>query len=148
MYSYVGIWIDRRKAHIVELKKILASDGGYRQTIETIESQVEPRVRLSGGSRSRKTPWGPQDVAVDGKSAARRKRQLADYFKSVLANIKSAQRIIIMGPGETKHQLRTYLDQNKDTAGKVIMVETVDKLTEKQLAARVRHFYEIERHSR
>jgi hypothetical protein len=144
MHSYVGIWIDRRKAHIVELKKRLAPDDGYRQTIETIESQVEPRVRLSGGSRSRKTPWGPQDVAVDGKSAARRKRQLADYFQSVLEKIRGARRIIILGPGETKHQLRTYLDKNKDMAGKVIMVATVDKLTEKQLAARVRHFYEID----
>jgi hypothetical protein len=144
MPTYIGVWIDRRKAHIISLDKILTTKGGYRQTIETIESQVEPRLRLSGGSRSRKTPWGPQDVAVDGKSAARRKSQLADYFKAVLANIRSAQRIIILGPGDTKHQLRTYLDRSKAMAGKVLTVETVDKLTEKQLAARVRRFYEID----
>ena len=61
-----------------------------------------------------------------------------------MVNISGAQRIIILGPGDTKHQLRTYLEQNKDMSGKVIMVETVDKLTEKQLAARLRRFYEIE----
>jgi hypothetical protein len=144
MPTYIGIWIDRRKAYIISLDKILTTDGGYRQSIETIESQVEPRLRLSGGSRSRKTPWGPQDVAVDGKSAARRKRQLTAYFKSVLAQIRSAQRIIILGPGDTKHQLRKYLDRSKEMAGRVIIVETTDKLTEKQLAASVRRFYEID----
>ena len=53
---------------------------------------------------------------------------MADYFASVQAKIRNAQRIFILGPGETKHQLKTYLTRSKDMAGNVIMVETADSL--------------------
>lgn len=141
---YTGIWIDRRKAHIVYLNNHMPSEKKYEQNAETIDSQVEPRVRLSGGSRTRRTPWGPQDVAVDGKSAARRKIQLQAFFQSVIEKISRADRIYIMGPGETKNQLKNAIDKNQSLSGKIIMVETVDKLTLRQIAAKVRSFYAIE----
>jgi hypothetical protein len=42
---------------------------------------------FSGGSRSRKTPWGPQDISVEGKSAVRRKNQLKKYFELIMNKI-------------------------------------------------------------
>ncbi|BBO75585.1 hypothetical protein DSCW_30020 [Desulfosarcina widdelii] len=144
MSIYIGIWIDRRNAHIVSLSKRNPPEDGYEQAVETIASEVEPRLRLSGGSGVRGTPWGPQDVSVDSKSAARRKKQLEEYFDSVMDTIKGADRIFIMGPGETKNQLKNAINRTKALSGRVMMVETADKMTARQIAARVRDFYEIE----
>jgi hypothetical protein len=58
--------------------------------------------------------------------------------------ISRADRILIMGPGETKEQLSKAIGQHNYLSGRIIMVETVDKLTQKQIAARVRDFYEID----
>lgn len=147
MTTYFGIWIDRRKAHIVTLKRTLPMGYEYRQTVETIYSDVEPRVRLSGGSRSRKTPWGPQDVAAEGKSEARRKQQLKQYFVQVIATVSIADRIIIVGPGETKNQLHKAMQNRSKLAAKVDLVETADKMTPRQLAARVRDYFDIHYYS-
>ncbi|WP_319524506.1 hypothetical protein [uncultured Desulfosarcina sp.] len=144
MSIYIGIWIDRRKAHIVSLSSKKAPEDRYKQAVDTIASEVEPRQRLSGGSGVRGTPWGPQDVSVDSKSAARRKEQLKAYFDAVIKSVKGADRILIMGPGETKNQLKKAIDRTKALSGRVIMVETTDKMTDRQIAARVRDFYEIE----
>jgi len=144
MSAYIVIWIGRRSGHIVSLSKKMPPESAHTQAVGVITSGVEPRLRLSGGSGVKKTPWGPQDVSVDGKSEARRKKQLEDYFDAIIATIASAGRIIIMEPGETKNQFKKAIDRNRDLSGRVILVETVDKMTDKQIAARVRSFYEIE----
>ncbi len=147
MKTFIGIWVDRRKAIIITLQRELPIDRAYIQSIDRIDSGVEARVRLSGGSGTRGTPWGPQDIAVDGKSEARRQDQLKQYFGLIITKISEADRIIIMGPGETKTQLRKAVDKIRDLAARVEPVETVDKLTEKQIAARVRRFFSV-RHYR
>lgn len=59
MKKSVGIWIDHEKAFLV----FIVAD---KETTTCIESNVEGRVRLSGGSRSA-TTYGPQDVASERK---------------------------------------------------------------------------------
>ena len=41
MPTYIGIWIDRRPAHIVGLTKALSTNDRYIQTIETIDSEFK-----------------------------------------------------------------------------------------------------------
>ena len=80
MKKYVGIWLDHREAFVVYLLNNQPFTGGNQETIERIESDIERRVRLSGGSRSRKTPYGPQEISVDGKQEDRIKSQLRRYL--------------------------------------------------------------------
>ena len=147
MTTYIGLWIDRRKAYVVTLKRILPAEYDYKQYIQTIDSDVEPRVRLSGGSRTRNSPWGPQEISVDSKSEARRQHQLKRYFDMIIAKISEADRFIIMGPGDTKIHLRKEIENYRELAAKIDLMETVDKLTPKQIAARVREFFDIHYYS-
>lgn len=61
MKKYIGIWVDHKKAVIVTKKQ---PERSYEEDVEIavtqISSDVERKVRLSGGSRTRNTPWGPQ----------------------------------------------------------------------------------------
>ena len=142
MNKYAGIWIDQRKACIVFLNKSVSGvEQEEKETITIIESEVEKHVRLSGGARTRKTPYGPQDVSVDGKIDARRKHQLQDYYQNIIRLIQGTKKILIFGPGQAKGELEKEIKKLKVPAPKVVAVETTDKMTEGQIAAKVRKFF-------
>ena len=111
------------------------------ETITRVVSDVERHVRLSGGSRAAKTPWGPQEVAVDGKIKERRKQQLKKYYRELIKIVQQADSVLIMGPGEAKRGLKTEIEKSKKLAQKIAKVETQDKMTEQQIIARVRYFF-------
>jgi hypothetical protein len=132
--NFAGLWIDRHKAVIVSI-----TDDG--ETIERVDSNVERKVRLSGGSRTGKTPYGPQQVAVDGKQEARIKHQLRQYYQEIIRKIQDADQILILGPGEAKTEIKKELEKSKELALKKVTVEPADKMTERQIAARIRRFF-------
>ena len=75
----VGVWLDKEKALIVNVKNGIES-------INTIVSQVE-NFHIHGGSGS-KFKGGPQDVRQDSKYLEREKHQLKGYFKDVASEIE------------------------------------------------------------
>jgi hypothetical protein len=142
MNQYVGIWIDQRKACVVSLNKsAFEFEKVEKEAFTTIESGVEKHLRLSGGSRTRKTPYGPQDVAVDHKINDRRKHQLQVYYQNIIQHIQDAKKILIFGPGKAKAELEKEIRKSEAFAQKIAAVETTDKMTEKQIAAKVRKFF-------
>ncbi len=132
--NYAGLWIDHRQAVIVSI-----TEAG--ETIERIESDTERKVRLSGGSRTGKTPYGPQQVAVDGKQEERIKRQLRQYYQEIIRKIKDANKILIFGPGEAKTEFKKELEKSQEQVLKKITVQPADKMTERQIAAKIRKFF-------
>ena len=142
MKKYVGIWLDHREAFVISLTRDQPAFSGDQEMIERIESNIEGRTRLSGGSRSRKTPYGPQDISVDSKQEDRFKLQRRKYFKEVLRRLSDADRILIFGPGEAKIELKKEIEKSKELAGKMKKIESADKMTIKQITAKVKTFFE------
>lgn len=141
MRKHVGIWLDHRRAWVVSLVKGNLPPRDDEVIFETFKSNMERKVRLSGGSRTRKTPYGPQDIAVDGTMERRIKQQLRDYYRAIIAYIQDADRIIIFGPGEAKFEFKKEIEKARGVAHKIKGVETTDKMTEKQIIAKVKKFY-------
>ena len=141
MKKYVGLWLDHRKAILVFLLKNRNMTGENQEMIEQVESDIERRVRLSGGSRSRKTPYGPQDISVDSKQEDRIRGQLRKYYLEIIKRISDADRILILGPGEAKTELKNEIEKSKPLADKIKKIETADKMTMRQIAAKVRTFF-------
>jgi len=133
MKKSVGIWIDHEKAFLAFLKD-------EKETITSIKSNVEGRVRLSGGSRSA-TPYGPQDVASERKKEERNKHQLRRYYQTVIREVGDAEKILIFGPGEAKKELEKEMKKSKTLSGKIVKVERADKMTENQIVGKVRDFF-------
>lgn len=142
MKIFAGIWVDHKKAVIATIKRPLRSHEGEEETTLTkISSNVERKVRLSGGSRTGKTPWGPQDIAVDGKIEARQKQQLKTFYHQIFEAVKDADKILIMGPGEAKHELKKEVEKLKSPTAKIVGLQTIDKVTDKQFTANVHLFF-------
>jgi hypothetical protein len=134
MKTKAGLWIDHRKAIVVAV-----TDKGEETRL--IISKVERQLRRSGDS--------PLEGAYDGQQVpARDSRQrtftahLNIYYDAVIACIHDAQAILIFGPGEAKGELTKRLKKN-NLDGRIVGIETVDKMTDHQVAAKVRqHFSE------
>ena len=133
MKGKVGLWIDHKKAIIVAIKNDEA-------TIKVIESNVERRVRLSGGSRTA-TAYGPQDVASESKRDERHKHHLSAYYNEVIRAIGDSDAILIFGPGEAKGELKKAMEKSKDLRERIVGVESADKMTQRQIAAKVRDYF-------
>jgi len=126
MKRQVGLWIDHRETVVVFI-------GDEGEETRRIESGMEKHVRFSGGSRSE-----------EGKADDRRDRQftghLNRYYDEVVSHIRDAEGILIFGPGEAKGELEKRL-ANKGLGGRIVGIETVDKMTERQIAAKVRQHF-------
>ena len=126
MKSEVGLWIDHREAIVVFMR------DGVEET-KRIESGVEKRVRFSGGNESEE---GSADDQRDRQFAA----HLNKYYDEVISHIRDAESILLFGPGEAKGELEKRL-ANKGFAGRIVGSETVDKMTDRQIAAKVRQHF-------
>ena len=129
----MGVWVDHEKAFIV-------AAAGERKKMRRLESNVEGRVRLSGGSRSR-SPYGPQDIASESKREERRKHQLRRYYQNIIRELGDAHEVLIFGPGEAKIELEKEMRRSKSFAAEIAAIEPADKMTEKQIIAVVRNFF-------
>ena len=58
----------------------------------------------------------------------------------MISHIRDAESILIFGPGEAKGEFAKRL-QSEDLGGRIVGVETVDKMTDGQIAARVRQHF-------
>jgi hypothetical protein len=54
--------------------------------------------------------------------------------------IRDAESILIFGPGEAKGELEEHLERN-NLGGRIVGIETVDKMTDRQIAAKVRQYF-------
>ena len=134
MRTKVGLWIDHRKAIIVTV-----TDKGEEMGL--VISTVEKQLRRSGDSPL-KGPYEPRQVPADDSRQRTFTGHLNIYYDAVIACIGDAESILIFGPGEAKGELKKYLERNK-LGGRIASVETVDKMTDRQIAAKVRqHFAE------
>jgi stalled ribosome rescue protein Dom34 len=132
MKKEIGLWIDHREAIIV----ILLGDG---EETRYIKSSSRKHLRYSGSSHS-KTPEGLKEVTSEDQRDRKFGNQLNKYYDEVIEVIRDAESIQLFGPGEAKGELEKRLKHEK-IKGKVLAVETVDKMTGPQIAAKVRaHF--------
>ena len=127
MKKEIGLWIDHREAVIVVLRD-------KDQQITRIKSDAQKQIRFPGGSRKD----GLQTTeAIRDK---RLEKHLGKYFDEVIAHIRDAELIQIFGPGEAKSELAKRLEDDGLKA-RIVEVETMDKMTDNQIAAKVREYF-------
>ena len=135
MKIVAGLWIDHRKAVVVVL-----SDKG-EELKEVVSNVDKQRGRVDGKRLNEKFDSGM--VAADDKQQRDFTGHLNNYYKEVLELIKDAESILLMGPGEAKDEFRKILErEHADHRHKLVTEETSDKLTDPQIAAKVRNFFE------
>lgn len=129
MRTKTGVWIDHRKAIIVAI----AEEG---EETRLVISKVEKQLRRSGDSPLKGSYEALQIPADDSRQKAFT-GQLNIYYDAVIACIREAEAVLIFGPGEAKGELKKRLER-ANLGGSIVGMETVDKMTDHQIAAKVR----------
>jgi hypothetical protein len=128
----VGIWIDHRKAIIVEL----TPDG---ETVKTVQSQVEKHPER-GGDSPMKGSYEALQVPPDDSRQRALTGDLNRYYDAVIAGLPHDVSVLLFGPGEAKGEFHKRIVKTTPAA-QISAGQTDDKMTDKQVIAKVRaHF--------
>jgi hypothetical protein len=125
----VGLWIDHKKAFIVAV-----TDEGEETRL--VISTADKQLGRIDGIRST-APYEAQMVQADGRQERKFTGKLNIFYDAIIASVSDAESILIFGPGEAKGELQKRLE-SKNLGGHIVGVETVDKMTDSQIAAKVR----------
>lgn len=126
MKNKIGLWIDHRQAVIVTIT-------GEGEEIKKVNSGMEKHVRFSGGASA--------DHAGEDTRDRQFGNHLTSYYEKIAALLREAESIHIIGPGEAKTELQVVL-KKAGLKERVSSVEAADKMTERQIAARVKEYFQ------
>ena len=119
-HAHVIVWLDHRGARIVGCDPTDEFD-----VVEIRSERPVPRVHRKSG------PMGLGHAPYD-----------LDYFDDVADALRDVAEVLIVGPSQTKWAFERFLDKRRpDVARHVVGVETVDRPTDRELAAFGRHMF-------
>lgn len=133
MKTKAGLWVDRRQAIVV-----LLTDTG--EEIKEIMSNAEKQLRRTG-STPLQGNFDPQHVPADATRQRAYTTELNSFYDEIIDSVRDAESILIFGPGEAKGELKKRLD-GKNLGDSVVGIETVDNMTNPQIAAKVRQHFD------
>jgi len=131
MTRKAGLWIDHRKAVIVTV-----TENGLET--KQIQSNIEEHFRLYGRS------------SEEGSAEDMRDRQyanlLSSFYDEVITALRDVESLLIFGPGEAKGELVKRMEGD-EISGRIVGIETVDKMTDRQIAERVRQQFRVQKNA-
>jgi hypothetical protein len=134
MKTQIGLWIDHRKATIVTI----TAEG---EAISQITSKVESHPQRATDA-SPKGPYEAQQVPADDSQQRAFTGHINKYYDAVIEALTGSEEVFILGPGEAKTELKKRLEEKSHGENKRnVVVEAADKMTNPQIAAKVRHHF-------
>lgn len=133
MKNQVGVWLDSKKAFIVNITN-------KEEKLIKINSEVESKIRFPGESK-KYTRMGNLFIDPEKTIEQRRLHQMKNYVNEIINHLKDASEIYITGPAQTKLFLSNELEKKKNLSSKIVAIENSDSMTEKQICAKIRKFF-------
>jgi hypothetical protein len=121
MKRKVGLWIDHKKAVIFNLSE----DGAE---VKRFSAEMKNHGRLSGEAHE----CLPEEQLEKPFS-----EHLNNFYDEVISYIRTAESILIFGPGDAKKELMNRLEVEK-LHGNIVGIETADTMTDNQIVTKVR----------
>ncbi len=132
MTRSVGLWIDHKNAVIVSVDE-------RGETIRKLESGAK-HYEYRGAPRP-KTKYSAQYNQGEDQLDKQYLLYLNKYYEKVITLLRGATGILIFGPGEAKVELKNKLERRRDNHRQV-RVEPADRMTDRQIVARVRKYFQ------
>lgn len=127
-----GVWIDHHKAILVRMN----SEG---EEVTQINSDAEKPFSSAAGPGSG-IDEHPQHFQSEKKQEQKFMNQLNGFYDEVLKELSDTDPLLILGPGEAKGEFLKRLKSRRFPA-KTVEVVTADKMTDSQVAAKVREHF-------
>lgn len=134
MKTRAGVWIDHRKAVVVQI-----TDDG--EETRQIDSGADRPFASAGGPGS-KQPDRREGFVAENTQEHKFMNELNTFYDAVLTALHGADSVLIFGPGEAKGEFQKRL-KSKTFSAHVVELEAADKMTDRQIAALVRQYFEL-----
>lgn len=128
MKKRIGIWVDRRRAVIVTV-------GQGEEQVQVVVSPLETAGVTKGRSQH-----GQHDIVPDAVQLNQESLYLKKYYNDIVDQVKGADYLMLMGPGEARVELRNALEQ-RSLGYKILEVKPADKMTDREAMLAVRDYY-------
>jgi stalled ribosome rescue protein Dom34 len=136
MNRKTGIWIDTKRAVIVNLSK-------GEPEVSVIESEINSRERIPGEGK-----WfarfGQQFINFEKRKQRRRQHEIKLYAKNVKDAVKDTEELVVFGPGMMKNELEKVMHDDPALQHTIKHVRTADSMTENQMVAWVKDYFHVE----
>jgi len=136
MKNQAGIWIDGTKARIITFY-----DG--KETIREIVSDIENHRHHQRHEGDMENFRGSRHHDHEATFGHRKRHLEFQYLDKVIAEVKDANEIFIMGPSGMKKKLQARLEADKQLQAKLSGILATDHLTLNQCVEKVREFYNL-----
>ena len=117
----VAVWIDHREAILIAFR------GETVIGEEELFSEAGPRTHGGG--------WAQRRIE------AHHHEMLKHYYEEVIEHLRPVDEILILGPGQAKHELRQRIEHHKGLRGKVMAVRSISRLAEQEVVAEAEQFF-------
>jgi hypothetical protein len=133
MNTHLGLWIDCRRAIIVAVTE-------QGENTRLIVSRAERQLRRFDDSPLERA-YDQAEVPLHDSRQRMLKAHLNIYYGAVIASIRQAESVLIFGAGEAMRELRNRL-KRANLSGRIVGMEAADKMTDHQIAAKVRQRFQ------
>jgi hypothetical protein len=120
----VAIWIDHREAILIAFR------GEVVTGEEEILSEAGPHTHGGG--------WAQHRIE------AHRHEMLKHYYEEVIQHLGPVDGILILGPGQAKHELHGSIEHHKGLKGKVMALRGASRMNEREVIAEAEQFFDSE----
>lgn len=132
----VGVWLDHSQAHFIDFSK-----GPV--VVETAFSDKEMQVRFSGEQGTGTKLGNKRSTNSEHHQHNREQEHLHEYFNMLADRLKNYDDIFLFGSTTAKDELYNKLMADKQFNSKTINVKSADHLTENQMIAETKKFFNL-----
>jgi len=133
MDIHAGIWVDRTKALIVMFV-------GEEASVSCIEFNISQYFR-SYKAQQLLSLYDNQSLIPESRIDEQIRKRMHKYYKRIINDVEYADQVFIFGPDETRLELKKAMSKSKERLAKIVGVEKADQMSERQIIAKVKSFY-------
>lgn len=119
--QYAGAWLDNSHAFV-----IAAGEDKEAGAFEILEKVKAPESHGGGSEHTMNNAKHADDIK---------------YFKSISAHLLNYDEILLFGTGKAQEQFHNFLKEDAQFNNKKITVDSSEHLTDPQMIAKVRDFF-------
>ena len=131
-----AIWIDHRKAIM------LCADADGNLTEEDMLSPIGHRDKFAG-EETNKTNSSWHVVSNESHRQHKEENDFHGFLKEIVAKLNRPEGLLILGPGDARHELQNEVEKEKSLHGLVMENRPADKMTDFELTAAMKEYFHL-----
>jgi len=135
---YLGVWLDHTQAY-----GVWVDEEGEADVQHTKADAVQNEDVAARAATAHTGVYGA--LAPHAKPEDKRRQRAERLYDRIMRTMARAQKVYVFGPGLARKELQKRIAGDKNLADKLVGVASAEKMSEAQMVAHVKEFFELPR---